>query len=137
MCGKDQSIMTARIVYDLNEWLPSDGEDGISFSYDRRFLDVIVIYSGDENDEEKKILRFKDTSFWAVGAFPGVTEVGKYDIGEFLTGAVIEASQSELSKSWASYWESSKVNRQCRHFVMFWESLNKVVHVVAESVECV
>ncbi|QWK81312.1 hypothetical protein [Ochrobactrum sp. BTU1] len=129
--------MTARIIFDLNEWLPSDGEDEIAFAYNRRFLEVIVIYRGNEYEEEKKTLRFKDTSFWAVGAFPGVTQVGKYDIGDFVTGAVIEASQSELSKSWASYWDSSKVNRQCRHFVMFWESLNKVVHVVAESVECV
>lgn len=127
--------MTARIIYDLNDWLPSDGEDEIAFAYNRRCLEVIVIYRGEE--EEKKTLRFKGISFWAVGAFPGVTQVGKYDVGDFLTGAVIEAGESELSKSWETYWKTSNINRQCRHFVMFWGSMNKVVHVVAESVECV
>lgn len=129
--------MAARVVYDLNDWLPSDGEDGISFGYDKRFLDVIIVYREEEGDEKKKILRFREPSFWAVGSFPGATKVGKHDIGEFISGAVIEASDSELSKSWETYWEAAKINRRCRHFVMFWVSVNRVVHVVADSVECV
>jgi hypothetical protein len=124
-----------KVVCDLNKWMPGHGENGLSINFDGRLLKIGVRFDGPSGREESKTLLFEGVSFHSVAAFPGAPSLaGKYEF-EFSTGTVIEAQNSELSDLWAAHWRRSGLQRSCSHFVMFWGSENKAVHVIAESFE--
>lgn len=129
--------MTGQVIYDLNKWMPGHGENGLSVNFEERTLKVEVRFDEPSGKEVSRTIRFSGVSFHSVGAFPGVLSIaGKYE-SNFSTGTVIKTQNSELSELWTAHWKKSGIERRCLHFVMFWGAENKVIHVVAESVELI
>ena len=129
--------MAGNVVTDLYQWMPGHGENHLEVRQDGLDLTVEVAYDGKENTVETKTLIFKTVSYYSVGAFPGVDAIGyKYNY-KFDIGCIIKTESSGLSDEWKKYWGSHSQDRNCNHYVSFWDSENQVIHVVAESVEVV
>ncbi|WP_240224802.1 hypothetical protein [Rheinheimera hassiensis] len=127
--------MQGMVINDLNQRMPSHGENSLFIFFNGSDLTIEVKFDGKERKEEIISIKFRTVSFYAVGSLPGAGGVaGSYDV-DFRTGCVIKAENSDLSAKWSAHWAKSGLKRCCAHFVMFWGAENKVVHVVAESSE--
>lgn len=126
--------MAGVVEFNLHDWMPGHGENRIDVRPVASDLELLVLYDGREGEETKSLI-FRHVSFYSVGAFPGVGALSyKYDV-PFDTGRVIRATDSDFSRAWRQYWIASNIHEACNHYVMFWGSENKVIHVIAESVE--
>jgi len=130
--------MSAEIRCDLFEWMPGYGENSIATSFDGSTFCIDVRYDGGQGEELKKTLYFYGTSYHSVGSFPGVGVLEKafsYRDGEFRSGAVKVLKESELADEWREYWTKSNIPSlaACDHYLIFFTSENKVIHVIAKD----
>lgn len=129
--------MASVIELDLHEWLPGWGENQVTTRSEGGNFVVDVTFDGKNGNEETRSLVFSRACFFSVGSFPGVEGV-RFDFDySFETGKLLEIKDSGLSAAWNDHWKSSSLVRECRHFLLFFGSENKVIHVVAESSEVI
>ncbi len=128
--------MTSVVEYDLHEWLPGWGENKITTRSENGDFIVSVTYDGPDGVEKMKSLVFRSTCFYSVGSFPGVGAMGYKHDYEFSTGKILKITDSEFMAKWNEYWQAAwpNVKRECNHFMLFFGSENKVIHVVASEV---
>ena len=124
------------VKIDMHQWLPGWGENKVVTRSENGDLVVEVTCDGSNGDEEMRSLIFKSTCFFSVGSFPGINSLShKYDY-DFETGSVIETSNSELAEEWNNYWSKAlpQSKNSSHHYIIFFGSENKVIHVVAVDV---
>lgn len=127
--------MAGTVVVDLKQWMPSWGENHLIIEMINGDLHVDVSFDGKTGIPETRKVTFGSVYFYSVGAFPGVSSLAHKYEADFDTGCVIKTENSGLSSEWRKYCSSHGLERNCDHYVMFWGAENKVIHVVAESVE--
>lgn len=126
--------MVSVVEIDLHEWLPAWGENQVTTRSVSGDFFIDITYDKNDGSEETLSLAFSHSCFYSVGSFPGVENVGFEFDYTFETGKVLEIINSGLANAWKEYWASISPDRQCRHFVIFFGSENRVVHVVASFV---
>ena len=128
--------MPGEIIHDLKPLMPGHGENSVAITSDGRTATVVVSFDAEGGGQHTATLTFNRTCFVSTASFPGPASIalGSYD-ADFESGAVITAANSDLSASWVAHWSKSGLTRSCNHYVMFWTSENKVVHIVAQGVQ--
>ncbi|MEX3017917.1 hypothetical protein [Gymnodinialimonas hymeniacidonis] len=128
--------LPSEIIHDLKPLMPGHGENKVSVASDGRKATVVVSFDAEGGGQRTATLTFDRVCFVSTSSFPGPASIapGTYE-ADFVSGAVIKAENSDLSASWVAHWAKSGLTRDCNHYVMFWTSENKVVHIVAASVQ--
>ena len=128
--------MSCEVVIDLHQWMPSHGENEVVTRSENG--DFIVEFSFDNKvgGEDKKEIVFDFPSFFSVGSFPGVEAIRCSGDFSFESGAVIKTTNSGLANEWATYWTEAYAPSlaTCYHYMIFFTSENKVIHVIARNV---
>lgn len=118
------------IVLNINEWLPSYGENSVSVSCEDGKLQVTIIYDSDSSNEEaKKIISFSETCFFMFSSFPGIEMLDvNYEKSQSL-GDLIEYKESSLANEWSSHFKF--YDKKIRHFQILFLSANKRLEIMA------
>lgn len=124
-----------RKVFDLDDFLPSGGEDQFEMSLSQGDLSVDIFYEPDDSEEGlKKTIRFVGTRHFFKSPFPGVSFFNCLDDRDIsLLNSVVEYQQSELLEK----EESIPGIEDYKHYRLFLHSVGAVIYVVAESMEVV
>lgn len=131
--------MTFSVVCDLYQWMPGHGENSVTTSFDGSNFCIEIKYDGEAGNQCVKTLCFEHASYHSVGSFPGVGVLEKgfpYDDGEFESGCLKKIEDSLLAHAWEEYWTKANVPSlaSSSHYLIFFTSENKVIHVVASDV---
>lgn len=128
-----------KLLHDLYEWLPVDGESNVNYSSYGTDVIIDVIYEkeldeGIEQKTKRKIV-FKSVQVFIQSLFPGVSLFdfdSKIESGKPLPGALTEYLDSDLiNKSINSRMYDDTVGR---HFAVQFLAANVAFHVLASDV---
>lgn len=125
-------IGRARKIFDLYEWLPGHGENGVSIRTDGHHLIVNINYErGPELCERE--LRFSSVCTFYSQSFPGPTMLnfllGPTDL--ILTGVLIEYTESEFISAWRTHLNTSIT---IQHYCLILLSENVFLSVIGGDV---
>ena len=128
--------MSPEVKCDLFQWMPGYGENSITTSFDGSTFSIHVAYDGNQGEELKKTLIFRKCSYHSVGSFPGVGVLEKafsYNDGAFESGTVKMLNESQLADEWREYWTKCNIPSLAasNHYLIFFTSENKVIHVIS------
>lgn len=120
-------------LWNLDEYIPSAGEDRVDLRYCGRDLYVDVWCNNEDGNGEFQVvgLHFIDVSYFIKGLVPGVSIFGSdTPIDASLLGHLIEYKWSELVR----IGERESLRRGDRHFRFFLHSVGISVDAIAKDV---
>lgn len=133
--------MSTHIRIDLRQWIPSYGENSVSCRTEGTDVYVVVEFDDNGSGCSQKELRFKKTSFFSKGAFPGVASLEQGKSGshgnedKFVDRCVIKYEDSKLAAEWIDHWKNfTSLDRNLSHYVIFFTSENVVINAICEEV---
>ena len=134
---REENRMSSNVEVDFYQWMSGHGENKITTKSERGKFYIRVEFDGKEGLEEEKTLAFNSVSYFSVGSFPGVAGMEnhyQFDY-EFSSGKLLKVSDSGFSSEWRKYWEKSGsiTNKTYNHYLIFFTSENKVIHVIANG----
>lgn len=120
-------------IYNLDKFLPPDGEDTVEISLSSGQLDIDIFYEPLESKkEQKKTIRFRDVRHFFKSPFPGVSLANCPDDRNLeLLHSLVQYEYSELLDNDPGSIESSNY----KHYRIFLHSVGMAIYVVAESTE--
>lgn len=128
-----------REIFNPYDWLPSYGENGVTFTEVNKTLFITISYEDMESDYEirKRDIVFRSVYSFCVSSIPGPNffeiEINDSTKGRPL-GSMVEFEYSDISEKWKMHLNGPG-NIIVKYFSMFFLSENKRIDVVAESVE--
>lgn len=119
-------------IFDLNDILPPDGEDGVELHYVEGDLKIKLYYQSNDGADYNKTICFYSARHFIKGSFPGFSLFScEQDTNISLLDSIVEYEESEFLESTLS---ASFVN-DFKHFRVFFHSAGITMHVIAKSVE--
>jgi len=126
-------LSNPRKVFDLDDFLPADGEDSFDISYSQGDLNLDIYYEPDDSEEELcKRIRFTKARHFFKSPFPGVSFFNCVDDKDLsLLNSIVEYEQSELLEKDSA----SPGSAGYKHYRLFLHSSGVVIYVVALSLD--
>lgn len=127
------------VVLDLNEWLPSGGEDGVSTTTVEGGLQLTVDYLPDDGGEMRsRTIVFDRAVYQLEEQVPGDTTLpGDFSVKDVRPGEVVNLGNTGFLQDWLAAPENvdAAAGQPVRHyFVMFWD-MGVAIHVLAATVQ--
>lgn len=122
-----------RKLLDLDDFLPSDGENRIEMYYSGGVLSLDIFYevAGAESGEVKKCIRFSQAKYFFKTPFPGYSFFTCPDDRDMsLLSSLVEYEQSDMLEK-----EGGSKGAGYRHFRLFLHSTGVAINVIAKFFE--
>lgn len=126
-------LSSPKKVFDLDNFLPPDGENSYDMSFSRGDLTLDIYYESDDSKgEQKKRVRFVKARHFFKSPFPGISFFDCPDDRDLsLLNSIVEYENSELLDKDSEFPGSSNY----KHYRVFLHSVGAAIYVVAKSIE--
>lgn len=126
-------LSSPKQVFDLDNFLPQDGESKFEMGYLNGVLTVDVFYEKDGVvGEAKRTISFVQAKYFFKTPFPGYSFFTCPDDKNLsLLNSLVEYEQSDMLK----VEEGASGNKSHKHFRLFLHSAGAAIHVIARSCE--
>lgn len=121
-------------LYNLNSFLPVDGENNLEISYIDRVLNLEIYYDATHSETHvaKRRIRFYDAKYFFKTPFPGYSFFNCPDHStKPLLNSLVEYGHSDM----LALAIPSNAGGGYRHYRVFLHSTGVAIHVLAESFE--
>jgi hypothetical protein len=117
-------------IYDLDRFLPLDGESGVEIKFSDGILNLSISYENHDEVLAKRDIRFFHAKYFFKGPFPGYSFFSSLDGPDLsLLNSLVQYESSDLLEI-----ESGGV-MEYKHYRLFLHSTGIAIHVIANSCE--